>query len=119
MKNKHLYPKNWPELARRCREQAGYRCELCGIERGAERISRRGNPYKVTLQACHEDHSQRQREDATLLCLCAICHWWFDFERWQLECWRELERLKHLRLLSAERIAQARQRACQRARAAA
>jgi hypothetical protein len=119
MKNRHLYPKNWPELARQCRERAGGVCELCHVAQGDERVSRRGNVYKVSLQACHVDHSQRQQEDAPLLCLCAICHWWHDFEQWQLEQWRKLERAKHLRLLSRERIEQARQRACQRARVAA
>src|SRR5258708_38391617 len=119
MKNSHLYPANWPELARRCRERAGDKCQLCNISRGAERISRKGKPYKVSLQACHKDHRQRQREDAPLLCLCAICHWWHDFEHWQLEEECRLERAKLALLRTPERIARARQRACERAMACA
>ena len=115
MKNRHLYPANWPQLARACRERAGNRCQLCHISRGAERISRKGKPYKVALQACHKNHNERQREDAELLCMCAICHWWYDFEHWQLEEICRIERAKLARLVTPERITQARERACQRA----
>jgi hypothetical protein len=94
MKNKHLYPPEWKQLSRACRERADFRCQICGIRQGMERISKRGNPYKVTLQACHKDHAQRSNPEAELLCLCAICHWWFDFEHWQLEIERRIARLQ-------------------------
>ncbi len=114
MHNKHLYPANWEELARACKERAGWQCERCGIASGKERISRRGLPYRVALMACHRDHSERQNPQAELLCLCAICHWWIDFEKWQIESWRKLESLKHQRLLSPKRIAALRVRAFRR-----
>lgn len=105
MRNKHLYPDDWPEISRQCREQAGWQCERCGIRQGDDRISRRGNIYKVVLMACHEDHNQRHRADARLICLCCVCHWWHDFEMFQLAEWRKLERMKHLRLITSQRIA--------------
>lgn len=83
MRNRHLYPANWKELAQACKERAGFQCQICGIAQGAERISRRGNQYTVYLQAAHKDHNVRAYECAELLCLCAICHWWFDFEHAQ------------------------------------
>ncbi|MGH2480504.1 MAG: hypothetical protein ACRDHW_12690 [Ktedonobacteraceae bacterium] len=115
MKNQHLYPQHWKQISRKCREDAGWMCEFCHIAQGAERVSRRGNIYKVSLQACHENHRERRNPHAKLLCLCAICHWWMDFEQDQLELWRKLERLKHRRLLTPQRIALARVRALQRA----
>jgi hypothetical protein len=116
MKNRHLYPKDWKRISSQCRERAGGKCEFCKIENGAERLSRKGKPYKVALAACHKNHDERYSPEADLLCLCEICHWWHDFEIWLLEQWRNLERAKHLKLLTPERIAQARARACQRAR---
>jgi len=111
MKNRHLYPPNWKTISRRCRELAGNRCEHCSVSHGAERLSKRGNIYRVALAACHADHKQRLDPDARLLCLCEICHWWHDFEMDQLEQWRRLERLKHLTLITVERIRRARLRA--------
>jgi hypothetical protein len=105
MRNKHFYPQNWPEIALQCKERAGWQCERCHIHQDAERISRRGKPYRVVLMACHKDHTQRKNPDAELLCLCCVCHWWFDFEMHQLEEWRALEHLKHQRLITPERIA--------------
>jgi len=115
MKNRHLYPPNWPLIAQKCRERAGGKCEHCGITNGAQRISRKGRTYRVALAACHKNHDERDKPDAELLCLCEICHWWHDFEAWLLEQWRNLERSKHLKLLTPERIALARARAVQRA----
>jgi hypothetical protein len=105
MRNKHFYHKDWPEISRKFRERKGWQCERCGIKQGAERLSRKGNLYKVIVMACHEDHSQRHRADADLICLCCVCHWWRDFEAYQLDEWRKLERMKHQRLLTPQRIA--------------
>lgn len=110
MHNKHLYPAIWKQLSLACRERAGWKCEGCSIDQGAERISRRGNPYNVRLAACHMDHTERDNTEAELLCLCEICHWHHDFTQWQLEQWRTLEALKHARLITLKRITRARDR---------
>jgi hypothetical protein len=94
MKNRHLYPPNWKELSAKCREQAGKKCQICGIVQGAKRISRAGKEYTVYLQAAHRNHSERHSEQAGLLCLCAICHWWYDFEHLENEADRRIFRLK-------------------------
>lgn len=90
VKNKHLYPNNWEELSWACRERANWQCQICGIANRASRISNKGKPYRVTLQACHKDHSERLNPRAALLCLCEICHWWYDYEHHQLEEERRL-----------------------------
>lgn len=119
MRNKHLYPENWPELARACKEAANWQCERCGITHGDERESRRGNLYRVWLQAAHRDHGKRYDPESGLICLCCRCHWWYDFEHWQLESWRALEKMKHLALLTPERIAAMRVKCFKRALARA
>lgn len=111
MKNRHLYPPNWSLLSQLCREQAHWTCEGCGVKQGTERLSRRGNLYKVRLAACHIDHEERYQADAELICLCERCHWWHDFTQWQLDQWRSLETLKHALLRTNERIAKAQARA--------
>lgn len=117
MRNKHLYPEHWPEISRQCKERAEWQCERCHIQNGADRLSKKGNTYKVGLMACHKDHSQRLNPEAELLCLCAICHWWFDYEQAQLESWRRLEQAKHRKLITPERIAAMRVKAFLRAQA--
>ncbi len=107
MRNKHLYPKEWKLLSWQCREDAGWMCEGCGVAQGTERESRRGNLYRVRLAACHMDHNERHLLDAELICLCERCHWHHDFLQWQLDQWRSLEALKHARLITPKRIAQA------------
>jgi hypothetical protein len=114
MRNKHLYPKNWKELSWECRELAHWLCQTCGVPQGTERESRRGNIYRVRLAACHVDHQERYKPDAELICLCEICHWHHDFTQWQLDQWRTLEALKHARLITPKRIAQARKQVDQR-----
>lgn len=99
MKNKHLYPKEWEHIARRCKQLAGWKCQNCGINQGDERISRRGKPYKVALQGCHKDHSDRHNPNAALLCLC-----WHDFGLWLREQDIRLEILKHRKLLEKARM---------------
>ena len=104
MRNKHLYPPDWKAIAERCKELAGYRCQHCQIEQGAERTSRRGNLYRVYLQACHKDHTQRHKPNAELLCLCVRCHWWFDFNQWLREQDIRIQRLKHRKLLEKAKV---------------
>jgi hypothetical protein len=103
MKNKHLYPPHWKEISTRCKQIAGWKCQHCGVNQGDERISRRGRPYKVALQACHKDHSDRMNPHAELLCLCVRCHWWYDFGMWLREQEVRIERLKHRKLLEVKR----------------
>ena len=104
MRNRHLYPDNWAEISRRCRELANYTCQHCGVVQGTVRISRRGNPYKVVVQAAHKDHSARARTDADLLCLCFTCHWWYDYLAWQRQQDLRLEHLRHCQLITPTRL---------------
>lgn len=111
MRNKHLYPPNWAEIARACKDRAGWKCEHCRIAQGATRISRRGRPYKIALQAAHERHIDRGRDDARLLCLCISCHARYDYRHDQRIKDLRLHSLKHRMLITPLRLAQAREKA--------
>jgi hypothetical protein len=110
MRNKHLYPLNWAELAQACKTRAGWQCEHCHARPGDPRISRRGRPYGVVLQAAHANHLDRGKDDADLLCLCFSCHARYDFLHDQRIKDIRLHSLKHRKLLTPRRVAQAREK---------
>ena len=73
-----LYPKNWDELARACKEQANWRCEHCGVAHGTERVGgKRGNAYRVRIAAAHRYHDPANPEPC-LIALCQRCHLKYD-----------------------------------------
>src|SRR5450432_85465 len=77
---KHLYPPNWKELSRACKERAGWRCERCKVKQKARRKSKRtGEWYRVYLHAAHVFLNDTQNPHAPLMCLCPTCHGRYDF----------------------------------------
>lgn len=95
------YPKNWEQLARQCKEQAGWKCEFCHIKHGAVRVSRRtGERYTVYLHAAHRDHDIGN-PTPVLLCLCPTCHGKYDYKYRMKERQIAQERMKHQALLLA------------------
>jgi hypothetical protein len=97
------YPRNWPALARACKELAGWRCEVCEVAHGTELISRRtGNCYQVALHAAHLDHDPAN-PCPRLKAMCPRCHGRFDFRSGERRGWLALEMLKHRLLLQQQR----------------
>lgn len=95
MRNRHRYPKNWPQLSRSCKEKAGWQCEHCTVPHGTQRISRRsGNPYKVALAASHLDHDP-ENPDPRLAALCPSCHGRYDWAYYERQEQYRLERMRH------------------------
>ncbi len=69
-----LYPANWDELARECKDKAGWKCEQCNVAHGTELVGRkRGNRYKVRITAAHLDHDP-ENPNPRLMALCEACH---------------------------------------------
>lgn len=69
-----LYPPNWKELARACKERADWKCEECGVEHGTIRIGRKKKrPYKVRLSATHPDNDP-ENPNPRLIALCELHH---------------------------------------------
>jgi len=100
MTNRHLYPKNWEELARACKEAASWKCEQCQMPHLSLATSTRtGNPYIVYLHACHVNHDPRNPEPA-LKCLCPACHSRHDYRERERQMRVRLEKLRHALLLA-------------------
>lgn len=100
MKNRRRYPRNWPQLAKACKERAGWKCEHCGVSQFAQRLSVwTGNLYTVYLQAAHKNHDP-ENPDPELACVCATCHWHHYRKSGQRAAWVALERMKHQRLIA-------------------
>lgn len=95
-----LYPPNWNELARACKEDAGWRCASCKIRHGSRRTSQRtGRRYVVYLHAAHVSLDDTRNPCPELRCLCPTCHGRYDVRLRIREGRISLERLKHRLLL--------------------
>lgn len=62
------YPKNWKKIAERLKEQAGYKCQWCGVEGELH------NDNGRQLSVHHLDGDTTNNNPANLVVLCAICH---------------------------------------------
>lgn len=73
---RHLYPDNWPQIAREIKQRAGYRCECCGVScyRPGDRVESR----KFVLTVAHLDHDPANCLLSNLLAMCAPCHLRYD-----------------------------------------
>lgn len=105
MRNRRRYPKDWREIARACKERAGWKCERCGIAHRSQRVSGwTGNRYTVYLQAAHRHHDP-ENPTPELVCVCVYCHWHYYRKPGIRPAW-VIERLKHRQLI--EQILQVR-----------
>ncbi len=95
------YPKNWEQLARQCKERAGWTCEFCHITQGKRRTSKRtGKRYVVFLHAAHANHDIGN-PNPVLLCLCPTCHARMDYQHRMKEQQLQSEQMKHRMLLTS------------------
>lgn len=83
IKDKSLYPRNWPLIRLEILARAGYRCEcdgICGAEHGGDRcIEIHFQPAKlasgrVILTTAHLNHNPRDNRRDNLRALCPACH---------------------------------------------
>jgi len=65
VRHRHLYPKNWEEIARDVKEKAGWKCEVCGAEHGPP-------PHILTVD--HLDFNPANCSPRNLMALCQRCH---------------------------------------------
>ena len=95
MKHRWLYPANWEDLARQCKERDGWRCQGCGIAHGTEVVSERtGVVYTVYVAAAHLDHDP-WNPAPRLATFCPSCHARYDWSWHERQRWLELENLRH------------------------
>ena len=100
MKYRDLYPANWEELAKVCKDRAGWRCEHCRVPHGSPVLSRKGMPYIIYLAACHMDHDI-WNPFPRLAALCPSCHGRYDWQDYERKAWLELEIYRHQLLVNA------------------
>lgn len=73
------YPKDWDAIARRVKDEADWKCEVCG-----KQCRRPGEPFdthKRTLTVAHLDHTPEHCERENLIAMCAPCHLRYDAEQ--------------------------------------
>jgi hypothetical protein len=101
MYQREKYPKNWPELSQACKDKAGWKCQYCGVEHRAIRISHKtGVVYPVFLHAAHKYLNDEGNPAPELLCLCPTCHGVRDALLRRSAADLRLERMKHIRLIA-------------------
>jgi hypothetical protein len=66
------YPSNWSEISRRIRDQAGNRCEWCGVENGATGYRDRTGAFHVLSTGTCEDPDWRCIR--IVLTVAHLCH---------------------------------------------
>lgn len=76
MKNRHLYPTNWEEIAFSIKSKADWKCEECGVQ--CRRPGAKFNTHKLTLTTAHLNHIPSDCRDENLKALCAPCHLRYD-----------------------------------------
>jgi 5-methylcytosine-specific restriction endonuclease McrA len=60
-----LYTPDWPEVSKRIKTKAGWKCEGCGVAHG---------PVPFVLAAHHIDFNPRNNKQENLIALCQRCH---------------------------------------------
>lgn len=87
--NRKRYPKDWPAISKRIRqERAGGRCECkgeCGLHRGRRCVEQNGQPAlyargTVVLTVAHRDHQPEHCTDDNLTAMCQRCHLRYDIQ---------------------------------------
>ncbi len=79
--NRHLYPKNWPDISRRVRMEANWTCEGSPTYPDCRASPYKPHPVtgsKVVLTVAHLDHDPTNNERDNLKCWCQRCHNTYD-----------------------------------------
>lgn len=69
---KSRYPKEWPEIARRIKASAGWKCQKCGKQ--CRKPGEKLDTHQRTLTVHHIDHRPENCAPENLIALCAPCH---------------------------------------------
>lgn len=97
LEHRHLYPPDWPELARQLKAAAGWRCVCegeCGSDHGGRCAEVHGQPAtwrrqreiapgrapRVVLTVAHLDRRPDHNDPTNLRAMCQRCHLAYDLE---------------------------------------
>ena len=73
---RELYPDDWDEIAFAVKEEAGWKCEECGLQ-----CRKPGEPFDThrrTLTVSHQNHDPSDCRRENLKALCSACHLRYD-----------------------------------------
>ena len=73
------YPRDWDEIAFRVKEEAGWRCQVCGKD--CRRPGEKFDTHRRTLTVAHLDHTPENCDRDNLMAMCAPCHLRYDKEQ--------------------------------------
>jgi len=76
IKDKSLYPKDWPQIAAAVKAEADYQCEKCG--RQCRRPGETFDTHRRTATTAHCNHDPADCRPVNLWCACAPCHLRYD-----------------------------------------
>lgn len=124
------YPSDWPWMSRQIRDQAGHRCEWCGVANGAIGARDRSGEWhseieidhlnstdgehlfgdypkiiRIVLTVAHLDHDKTNSDPANLKALCQRCHLNWDRERHIANRAANAGRRRHDRIAATGQIA--------------
>lgn len=70
------YPADWPQIARRVKDDADWRCEFCGTQcyKPGEKVE----DGRLVLTVSHINHIESDCSRENLRALCAPCHLRYD-----------------------------------------
>lgn len=73
------YPNNWDEIANTVKDQAGWKCEQCGLQ--CRFPGEQFDTHKRTLTVAHINHVEMDCRPENLVALCPRCHLAYDQTR--------------------------------------
>ncbi len=73
------YPDNWDEIAATIKDQAGWKCEQCGLQ--CRFPGDEFDTHKRTLTVAHINHVEMDCRPENLVALCPRCHLAYDQTR--------------------------------------
>lgn len=73
------YPADWDQIAVAIKEQAGWRCELCGLQ--CRFPGEAFDTHRRTLTVAHINHVEMDCRAENLVALCPRCHLAYDQTR--------------------------------------
>jgi predicted HNH restriction endonuclease len=72
------YPDNWPEIAFKLKQEANWKCALCGWQCLKPHENTKGltksERSKRTLTVHHRNYQPEDNRPENLICLCTACH---------------------------------------------
>ena len=77
------YPENWKDIATGIKEDAGWKCEVCGKQ--CYFPGEKHEDTRKTLTVAHINHVEMDCRPENLVAACSVCHLKYDAERkrWQ------------------------------------